>query len=221
MPLQLVIGSKNYSSWSLRPWLLLRHYDLNFGEIRIDLFDAGYEEQLRRYSPSGRVPVLIDEELSVWESLAIIEYLNEVYLDHRALPKGREARALCRSYCAEMHSGFPAIRSELPMNCRARRSLQLSTNLRQEVARVDQLWVKARRRFVNSGDFLFGQFSMADCMFAPVALRFHSYGVQLSATAAEYQQQLLSHKDVHDWCDAAAREKAVLTQFEVGTETDS
>ncbi|MEX2468550.1 MAG: glutathione S-transferase family protein [Pseudohongiellaceae bacterium] len=218
MALQLVIGNKNYSSWSLRPWLLLQHFGIPFSEIQVPLFTPGYEDLLRRYSPSLKVPVLIDEELTVWESLAICEYINEEYLDGRALPSMREARALCRAYCHEMHAGFSAIRSELPMNCRARREVDFSAAVRRECARIESLWRRARRRFVDHGDFLFGQFSLADCMYAPVVMRFHTYGMRLGIEAGAYARALRELPAMQRWCKAATREAQRLETFEIGRE---
>jgi glutathione S-transferase len=216
MSLQLVIGSKNYSSWSLRAWMLLNHFEIPFREISIKLFTDNYQKELARYSPSLKVPVLIDEELTVWESLAICEYLNEQYLDNRALPAGREARALCRSFCSEMHAGFMALRSELPMNCRARRKLQFSAAVEQDIRRIDALWTQARRRFADRGSYLFGKFSLADCMYAPVVMRFYTYGAELGPEANDYLQFMLEDPSLTHWRQAAAAEEQVLSNFEVG-----
>lgn len=217
MSLQLVIGNKNYSSWSLRPWLLLDHFQIAFREIPIRLFTPGYEELLKRYSPNLKVPVLIDEELTVWESLAICEYVNEQYLHGKAMPAGREARAMCRSFCHEMHVGFPAIRIQLPMNCRALRTVQISPQVASECQRVNGLWTQARRRFVDQGEYLFGRFSLADCMFAPMVLRFHTYGLELGPEAAAYRDFLLDNPSLQRWWAAARREPDVLAAFEVGS----
>lgn len=216
MSLQLVIGNKNYSSWSLRPWMLLDHFGVEFREIRIPLFTPETPDQLRRYSPSLKVPVLIDEELTVWESIAICEYVNENYLDGKALPSSREARAMCRSFCYEMHAGFHALRNELPMNCRARKSLELSEAARQDIARIDALWTQGRRRFVDLGDYLFGKFSLADCMFAPVVMRLQTYGVDLGPESSAYFDFMLENPSLQRWRDAAVAEKEVLSAFEVG-----
>lgn len=214
--MQLVIGNKNYSSWSLRPWLLLRHFGIDFEEIPIALFTPGYRDQLRRYSPHGKVPVLIDGELTVWESLAIAEYINEQYLQGRALPAGREARALCRAYCHEMHAGFPALREQLPMNCRARRTLQFGEEVQKECRRIETLWRNGRRRFVGMGDYLFGRFSLADCMYAPVALRFRTYGIVPSEEAGDYCEFLLENAALRQWCADAEQESTVIAAAEIG-----
>lgn len=214
--MQLVIGNKNYSSWSMRPWLLLRHHNVPFDEIKVALFSDGYEQVLARYSPSMRVPVLIDAGHTVWDSLAICEYLSERYLAHGAFPQDIYQRARCRSYCSEMHAGFTAIRSQLPMNCRARRRVELTPEVTKEIRRVDQIWSEARKQFGSGGDYLFGAFSVADCMFAPMAMRFHTYSVALSDTARAYVATLLENAAVQQWRADARAEAEVLPAYEVG-----
>lgn len=216
--MQLVIGNKNYSSWSMRPWLLLRHHNIAFDEIRVALFTDGYQQVLARYSPSLRVPVLIDAGLTVWDSLAICEYVSERHLAGTGYPADMLERARCRSCCSEMHAGFMAIRSQLPMNCRARRRLPFSAEVLAEVRRVDQIWTELRNAYGDRGDFLFGAFSIADCMYAPMAMRFHTYGVPLSAPAAEYLATLLAHPAVQEWRAAASIESEVLPGYELGEE---
>jgi len=150
--MQLIIGNKNYSSWSLRPWLLLRHCGVHVEEVGVALFTEGYQEELAKYSPTLRVPVLIDGSHTIWDSLAICEYVSEKYLKNDAFPANVMERALCRSYCSEMHSGFMAIRSEMPMNCRARKRLQISAAAQAECGRVDQLFAEARAQFASGGE---------------------------------------------------------------------
>ncbi len=219
--MQLVIGNKNYSSWSMRPWILLRHFGVPFEEIRVPLFEPGYQERLKPYSPTLRVPVLIDGPLRIWDSLAICEYLSEKHLAGAALPAGEDDRALCRSCCSEMHAGFMAIRNELPMNCRARKRLSLSPAVRAESRRVDELWSEFRTQHAGQGDYLFGQFSMADCFFAPVAMRFQTYGVELSPRAERYMTTLLRTEALEQWKSEAQNETEVLAEFEIGIEIDS
>lgn len=214
--MQLVIGNKNYSSWSMRPWLLLRHHGIAFEEIRVPLFSAGYQQILARYSPSLRVPVLLDAGLTVWDSLAICEYVSERYLQGRGYPADLLERARCRSYCNEMHSGFTSIRSQLPMNCRARRRLQLSSEVLAEVRRVEQIWSELREAHASEGEYLFGGFGIADCMYAPMVMRFHTYQVPLSASAQAYLDSLLSHPAVQLWLAAARIETEVLPAYELG-----
>ena len=215
---QLVIGNKNFSPWSMRPWALLTHYSLKFEELRIPLFVDGYQQELQKYSPSLKVPVLIDAEPTVWDSLAICEYLSEQYLDGKAWPASRQKRALARSYCAEMHSGFMAIRNHLPMNCRARRRVELDSTVLGECQRIDTLWADARERYGSQGDYLFGGFSIADCMYAPMAMRFHTYGVKLSSLSQQYLEILLKNPAVNQWRSEAESEAESLPDFEFGDE---
>lgn len=216
--MQLVIGNKNYSSWSLRPWLLLRHFQLDFEEIRVPLFVPGYQDELGRYSASQKVPVLLDDGITVWDSLAICEYISEKYTAGKALPEDQAERAICRSYCSEMHSGFMAIRSQLPMNCRATRKLEFAEEVLAECARIDSLWRGARDKFRAGGDYLFGAFSLADCMYAPMVMRFHSYGVNLSEISQAYVNTLLKNAAVKQWREAAAAESELLPDYEIGQE---
>lgn len=216
--MQLVIGNKNYSSWSLRPWLLLKHFDVPFEEISIALFTEGYQQELAQYSPTLRVPVLIDGESTIWDSLAICEYVSEKYLKASALPQNIEERALCRAYCSEMHSGFMAIRSEMPMNCRARKKLAISAAAASECNRVDQLFSDARAQFSGRGDYLFGEFSLADCMFAPIVMRFTTYGIDLSESSQKYVRTMLQNPALAAWLKDAQNESQILTDFEMGDE---
>ena len=216
--MQLVIGNKNYSSWSMRAWVLLTHFQLPFEEIRVPLFTADYQQTLARYSPSLKVPALIDGELTLWDSLAISEYVSEKYLEGAALPADETTRALCRAYCAEMHSGFFAIRNQLPMNCRQRRQVTLDSALEAEIARIDTLWSQALGAADHKGDYLFGEFSVADSFFAPVASRFHTYGVELSSLAQRYADQLLKNPAVAAWVEGAKLEPESLPDFEMGSE---
>ena len=216
--MQLVIGNKNYSSWSMRPWVLLRHFAIPFDEIRIPLFTESFQEELSKYSPTLKVPVLIDAGTTIWDSLAICEYLSEKYLSGRAFPKDLIERARCRSYCSEMHSGFIAIRSQLPMNCRANRRLDLSVDARLECGRIDKLWTDARQHAAGRGEYLFGAFSVADCMYVPVAMRFHSYGVEVSAASQIYIESLLKNPAIKQWRAEAEAETEILADYELGVE---
>lgn len=216
--MQLVIGNKNYSSWSLRPWLLLKHFDVPFEEIKIALFTEGYQQELAPYSPTLRVPVLKDDQTTIWDSLAICEYVSEKYLQGSALPKHIEERALCRAYCSEMHSGFMAIRSEMPMNCRARKRLKISAAAAAECSRVDQLFCDARAQFSSRGDYLFGEFSLADCMFAPIVMRFTTYGIDLSESSQKYVRTMLQNSALLAWVEDAQNEPQILPDFEMGEE---
>lgn len=214
--LKLVIGNKNYSSWSMRPWILLTQFNVEFEEVRIPLFTEDYQEKLAEFSPTLRVPVLIDNDLTVWDSLAICEYVSDKHLNGAALPDSAKDRAMCRAYCAEMHAGFFAIRNQMPMNCRARRSLALNSELGGEIARIMRLWEEARRQYSDAGPFLFGDFSMADAFYAPVVMRFLTYGVPLSNLAEEYATNLAESDAVKAWVEGAKDESEVLPDFELG-----
>jgi glutathione S-transferase len=203
----LVIGNKNYSSWSLRPWLLLRQFNVVFEEIQLPLDTPEFYERLKAYSPAGRVPVLVDGDVHVWDSLAISEYINEQFLDGRGWPAERAARAQARAISAEMHSGFSALRNALPMNCRKRQSsATLTAEVAKDIARIASIWQDARKQHAGQGDFLFGDFSIADAMYAPVVLRFVSYGIALDSTAAAYVETILALPALRDWLSAAATE---------------
>jgi glutathione S-transferase len=212
----LIIGNKNYSSWSLRPWLLMKHFDIVFSETRIPLYTDSTDTALSVYFSNGKVPVLIDGDLTVWDSLAICEYLSEVYLNDKAWPADSAARAVARSVCAEMHSSFTSVRNEMPMNCRRTPgAINLSAAALADVARIKSIWQKCRSEYGLNGDWLFGDFSIADAMYAPVALRFHSYAVGLDSTSAAYVHSVLNHPDVTDWIEAGKAEKEVIAEAEV------
>jgi glutathione S-transferase len=201
----LVIGSKNYSSWSLRPWLFLRKVAFDFKEHVIQFDAADYQAQIARYSPSGRVPVLIDGDLKIWDSLAICEYGAEA--TGRGIPRERGARAMSRSVAAEMHSGFPTLRNDFPMNVRAKdRRVALSAQLKAEISRIDRLWSECRARFGAGGGWLFGDFSIADAMFSPVLFRFQTYGADLLPDSAAYLQHALKDPILLDWQRASFEE---------------
>jgi glutathione S-transferase len=203
--LTLIIGNRNYSSWSLRPWLLLRHLALEFDEQQILLDQPDSEQRLRAANPAGRVPALRHGPLLVWDSLAICEYLCE--LAGRGLPADRAARALARSVSAEMHSGFQALRTQWPLNARATgRRTPGTPALEQDIARIDAIWCECRNRFGAQGPWLFGEFSVADAMYAPVVLRFRTYGAEVSALAQQYALTVLADAPLQEWLAAAAAE---------------
>ncbi len=215
MSTTLVIGNKNYSSWSLRPWLFLRHFEVPFAEVRIPLDEPETARRIREYSAAGKVPVLLHDGRTVWESLAILEYSNEQW-DLKGLPEAPEARAVCRSVCAEMHSGFSALRNALPMNCRRRvPDFALPEAVQQDVTRIQQVWQECRDAFGSAGPWLFGTFSMADAMFAPVASRFQTYGVALENEARRYVETVLGHPAMQEWEAAAQAESEVVEAEEV------
>jgi glutathione S-transferase len=207
--LQLVIANRNYSSWSLRAWLYLAESGIEFEEIRIPLFTDQWREEIARYSPVGRVPVLIDDGFSIWDSTAIIEYAREQFPGAVGWPEDRKQRARARSISAEMHSGFLALRDELPQNLRARCPLDtqsLSEQCKQQIQRIDQIWSKCRIENRSPGGWLFGKFSIADVMFAPVALRFVTYRIQVSSHAQEFIDAIIGLRSVQQWIASASEE---------------
>jgi glutathione S-transferase len=213
--LTLVIGNKNYSSWSLRPWMLLKHLGLDFKELVIPLDTPEFKDEIEKYGPSGRVPVLLHDNLSVWDSLAICEYVAE--LAGSGWPKDRVARAVARSVCAEMHSGFANLRMEWPLNARARnRRTPMTPGLEMDLDRIDEIWNDCRRRFGAGGPWLFGEYSIADAMYAPVVLRFKTYGAQISETARWYIATALEDSALQEWVRAAQSEPWTLANAEVG-----
>ena len=209
----LLIGSKNYSSWSLRPWVFLRKAAFKFTEQIVHFDQSGYQAQIAAQSPSRRVPLLIDDGVKIWDSLAICEYAAEA--TGRGLPGDRLARARARSVAAEMHSGFQALRNECPMNVRARnRHVPQTPALQMDVARIDEIWWSCRKEYGGAGDWLCGDFSIADAMFAPVFFRFQTYGASLSPTSQSYLNHALQDPDLRDWQDAASQEGHPLPDVE-------
>jgi len=206
-PPLLVIGNKNYSSWSLRPWLLLRQFGVPFRELKLPLDTPEFEARIGDYAPNRRVPALHDGATRLWDSLAICEYANERWLDGRGWPADRATRALARSISAEMHSGFTALRHEMPFNCRKRaHRLQVSADAAADVERVLAIWRETRRRHGGAAPFLFGDFGIADAMYAPVVLRFVSHGISLDGDAQDYAAAITDLQALRDWLDEAATE---------------
>lgn len=204
--IKLVIGNKNYSSWSLCPWLLLKAFDVRFEEINIALYQDNTAEKLGPYSPSLKVPALLHNETTVWDSLAISEYISEQLLEGRGWPANPKKRASARSVCAEMHAEFPNLKKEWPMNCKASVNLLVSDKLADEIARIDAIWSCCRRKHGAGGDYLFGRFSIADAMYVPMAVCFQSYGAKLSMEAQRYANTLLSNPHVQDWINQGRAE---------------
>ena len=213
--LTLVIGNRTYSSWSLRAWLFMKHAGVACEEIVIPLDTPATREQIERYSPSGRVPVLLAGELVVWDSLAICEYVHE--LTGKGWPQLPAARAVARAVCAEMHSGFATLRSLWPMNARARNRRTVTTAaLEADVERIDEIWNDCRHRFGAAGPWLFGEYSIADAMYAPVVLRFNTYGARISETARWYMASVLEDTTLQQWLQAARQEPWTIASEEVG-----
>jgi glutathione S-transferase len=213
--LTLVIGNKNYSSWSLRPWLALRVAGIPFEEVRIPLYLDGSRERILAYSPAGKVPVLVTPEGPVWESLAICEWAAEQFPDRGLWPRAAAARAHARAAGAEMHAGFSHLRRELPMNLRGHYPGQgMTLEVARDVARIEALWSEARSRFGAGGPFLYGAFSIADAFYAPVATRFLTYGVALGAEAQRYVAALRALPALAEWYRDAERETEVIPHCE-------
>ncbi|MGO2160789.1 MAG: glutathione S-transferase family protein [Vibrio toranzoniae] len=212
--MQLYIANQNYSTWSLRAWLIFDHYNLNAEIIKLKLFTSDFYDTLAKVTPTAKVPTLVDGDVAVWDSLAILEYINETYLDGAAWPESREERALARAISAEMHSGFFNIRNELPMNCRAKRKLALSDGALKDIARIDAIWSAQMEQYPEG--WLFGEWSIADAMFAPVALRVETYGIQLSEKAQQYQQRVLNSLSIQKWLAEASLETDVVEEDEAG-----
>ena len=211
----LVIGNKNYSSWSLRPWLLLKQFDIAFEEIRIPLYQAETKAAIQKYSPSGLVPALIHGDITVWDTLAICEYVQDLYPSLAMWPRDREARAIARSVSAEMHSGFAAVRTHMPMNCKKSfPGKGLNAETEPQIARITQLWRECRAQYGKDGSMLFGDFSIADAMYAPVASRFTTYQVKLDEVSQAYVSSLLALPALQEWYAAGREETEVLSAFE-------
>lgn len=200
MSLVLVIGNKNYSSWSLRPWLLMSHFKLPFHEIKLSLDTPEFYQRIADYSPTARVPVLRDGDEIIWDSLAICEVINERYLDGKAWPKDLKTRAAARSVVAEMHSGFAALRSQLPMNChRKSDAYRWQEDADRDILRIQAIWNDLRSRFSSDGEFLCGEFGIVDAMFAPVCVRFKAYGVAMDENARQYVNTIYSLPAMQAW----------------------
>jgi glutathione S-transferase len=206
---RLVIGNKNLSSWSLRPWLVLKVLDEPFEEIQIDLRAADVGARIRAVSPTGKIPVLYDRNLAIPDSLAICEYLAECFPAARLWPESSDERALARAVCAEMHAGFAALRENLPMDICARKPLPTMTPaLERDIERIKTIWHELRARHEAEGPFLFGHFTIADAFFAPVATRFVSYSVPLAGTLSAYIDTLMALPAMREWVAAAQQETA-------------
>ncbi|WP_297299366.1 glutathione S-transferase family protein [uncultured Methylovirgula sp.] len=216
MSFTLVLANKAYSSWSLRPFILMRHFAIPFDEIVIGLGQETTRTDILNYSPSARCPALLDGDLTVWDSLAIIEYLAEQFPDLPIWPREKAARAVARSLSAEMHSGFQALRTHLPMNMRrAAKRRDLTPEVVADVVRIEAAWSDARERFGTGGDFLFGGFCAADAMFAPVVNRLHVYDVPVSAESRAYMDLVMALPAYQDWQKGAAAESWRIAKYEV------
>jgi glutathione S-transferase len=213
----LVIGNRNYSSWSLRAWLFLKHHGVEFDERRLALDTPAFDATISDWSPTRRVPVLLHGPVTIWDSLAICEYGAEVLAGVPGWPDAVEARAMARSVACEMHSGFDALRSELPMNCRARdRRVSLSEAGQRDVLRVAEIFDAAATAGGASGPWMFGRFCIADAMYAPVASRFLTYGIQPPGAAGPWMDSILTHPGMRAWMVTAHEEPEIIEADEAG-----
>ncbi len=216
MTLQLVIGNKNYSSWSMRPWLALRANNIAFEEIFIPLYTGDADkERILSFTRSGKVPALIDGDITIWDSLSIIEYVAERFPETRLWPEDRASRAHARSISAEMHSGFAALRNECGMNLhRPVGAIPLSADARANVARIQQIWGECYERYGKLGPFLFGGFGAADAMFAPVVHRFRTFAIEVAPDARHYMDAMMALPAFQEWTRAGLAETLVIERFE-------
>jgi glutathione S-transferase len=214
--MELFIANQNYSSWSLRAWLIFEQFDLDVDIVKLKLFTPEFYQALEDVTPAAKVPTLIDGDIAVWDSLAILEYVNEAYLHGKAWPRLIQDRAKARAIAAEMHSGFFGLRNEMPMNCRATRKVTLSENALKDIARIDDIWSQQMDLYPDG--WLFGEWSIADAMYAPVVLRMKTYAVELSAKAQKYQDKVLNSPAMQKWLAEASLETEIVPEDEAGEE---
>ena len=216
MALTLVIGNKNYSSWSMRPWLALRANNIAFEEVFIPLYTGDADKKrILGFTRSGKVPALIDDDVTIWDSLAIIEYIAEMFPEARLWPEDRARRAHARSISAEMHSGFMALRNECGMNLhRPVGAIALSADARADIVRIQQIWIECRERYGKIGPFLFGDFGAADAMFAPVVHRLRTYAIEVAPDAHAYMDTMMSLAAFQEWTRAGLAETLVIEKLE-------
>ena len=215
MALTLIIGNKNYSSWSLRPWIALKVAGIPFDEIVIPLYLPGSPEEILKYSPAGKVPVLIHDDEHVWESLAVLEHLAERFPEAHLWPEDARARSLARVVSAEMHAGFMALRRDCTMNMwLPPKPRPQSEAVMADVARIEALWGDCRARYGEGGPFLFGAFTAVDAMYAPVVSRFHVYGIPVNATSRAYMAAMMALPAWREWYDAAMKETWIMRHNE-------
>jgi glutathione S-transferase len=206
MSLTLVIGNKNYSSWSLRPWLALSHHNIPFEEVLIPIGTPETAAAIRRYSPAAKVPVLIDDGAVVWETIAILFHIAERFPAARLWPEDKKARAHAFAIASEMHGGFAALRQQCPMNIKRRKQRDLSPDAAADIRRISEMWRDTRARFGQGGEFLLGAFSAADCMYAPVATRIRSYEIDVDPVSAAYVEAIYALPAFKRWQEGALQE---------------
>ena len=215
MPLKLILANKAYSSWSLRPWILLTHFRIPFEEIVVAMDQSDTRAQMLKYAPSGKCPSLQDGKIAVWESLAIIEYVAESYPEKAIWPRAKAARAHARSLATEMHAGFQPLRQACPTNFRrSPKAIALSDEVRADVDRIEKAWAYARDTFGRAGAFLFGRFSAADAMFAPVVNRFHAYDIPVGRTTRAYMDAIMALPAWQAWIAGAEAEPWRIERYE-------
>ena len=213
--LTLVIGNKNYSSWSMRPWVLMKQLGIPFEEKKLRFHSNEWDAEIARWSPSRLVPVLWRDDQAIWDTLAIAESLHEWFPGKGVWPKDEAARAFARSASAEMHSGFRDLRTHMPMNIRASHPGKgMKPEVQANIDRIERLWMEARSRFGAGGPFLFGAFSAADAMFAPVVTRFRTYAVKLTPESSRYCEAMLGAPGVRAWLEDAVKEKEFVAEDE-------
>ena len=211
----LILANKAYSSWSLRPWILLAHFKIPFREIVIPLDVSDTRKKILKYSPTGKVPALVDGKVTIWESLAIMEYVAESHADKAIWPKGKAARAHARALASEMHAGFAALRQACPMNMRrAPKAIALSDAVTADVARIEAAWAEARKTFGKAGPFLYGRFSAADAMFAPVVNRLHVYAIPVKPATRAYMDAMMGLPAWKAWVHDAEAETWRIAKYE-------
>lgn len=214
---QLYIGNKNYSSWSLRSWLLLREAEIDFDEHRILLDVETTADEIAAVSPAGTVPVLKIGDLTIWDTMAIAETVAERWPEKNLWPADPDVRAFARSICAEMHSGFHELRAQMPMNCRAMgRKVPLPDELTDDIDRIIEIWSECHKHYSGDSGWLFGHFTIADAMFAPVVLRLRTYGINLPQSAGYFPHRVLESEAMQDWLAAAECEIEVVEREEKG-----
>ena len=214
---KLIIGNKNYSSWSLRPWLLMKEAGIDFDEHRIVLDTPTFKQEIAAFSDAGRVPILQLGDVTIWDSIAICETVAERWPEKNLWPADADERAHARAISAEMHAGFGVLRDCMPMNCRAMgRKVPIPDELGADIDRVIHIWSDCHRRFGDRGGWLFGDFSVADAMYAPVVLRLRTYGINLPESASHYPKRLLESAAMQDWLAAAECETEVIDADEKG-----
>ncbi|MEI8634474.1 glutathione S-transferase family protein [Vibrio sp. PP-XX7] len=214
--MKLYIGNKNYSTWSLRPWIMMAKSGISFEEIKLPLDTPQFYDVLRTVNPTLKVPCLVDNDLTVWDSLAICEYINDAYLSGAAWPENVAEKAKARAIAAEIHAGFTALRNEMPMNIRATRHVELSEGAQKDVQRIEQIFEQQMTQYAGRGGWLFGAWSIADAMYAPVVMRFMTYQIELTPLAQTYMKQVLSCAQLKAWIDAALLETDIVEADEAG-----